>query len=398
MKSFYIASEHEIKKGRTTDVYYERTKKILDAKGKKKVKVVAEVTTGGLPDEGKWGILCGVEEVARLFEGRPVDIDTMPEGSLFRPTDVNGVRVPVAVIDGTYFDFCELETPLLGFLCQESGVATRAAIVRIAAQDKPAVAFGARRAHPALAPALDRAAYIGGIDGVSTILGAEVIGEEPMGTMPHSLIIIFGDQAEAWRAFDEELPIEVPRVTLVDTYWDEKIEAVRAAEVLGTKLSAVRLDTPSSRRGDFSSIINEVRWELDIRGYTDVGIFVSGGLNAEAVTKLREAGADGFGVGTWVSCAPPIDFAMDIVEVEGEFAAKRGKLGGKKQVWRCSECLQDTVQLIGNSIPQCSRCGNETEAMLKPLIRNGKIVGNLPLPKEIRQYSLEQLKKFEFIH
>jgi hypothetical protein len=30
---------------------------------------------------------------------------------------------------------------------------------------------------------------------------------------------------------------------------------------------------------------------------------------------------------------------------------------------------------------------------MKPLLRNGKIVGELPSPKEIRQNVLEQLKK-----
>ena len=193
------------------------------------------------------------------------------------------------VVEGAYYDFCEFETPLLGFLCHESGVASRAAAVRLAAGDKPVVAFGARRAHPALAPALDRAAFIGGLDGVSTILGGEVIGEEPMGTMPHSLIIVFGDQVKAWKAYDETLGEEVPRVALVDTYWDEKVEAIRAAEALEGRLSSVRLDTPGSRRGDFPAIIREVRWELDLRGFEDVGIFVSGGLDAGAVARLGRA-------------------------------------------------------------------------------------------------------------
>jgi len=393
MGSFHTASDDEIRSGRTTDVYFMRTKRVLEAKGKDRVRVVAEVTTGGLPGGAPWGVLCGVEEVARLFEGRPVDVYSMAEGSLFRPYDERGFREPVMVVEGAYYDFCELETPLLGFVCQESGVATRAAIVRIAAGEKPVVAFGARRAHPALAPALDRAAYIGGLDGVSTLKGAEAIGGEPMGTMPHSLIIVFGDQVEAWKAYDEVLSPEVPRVALVDTYWDEKVEAVRAAEALEGRLEAVRLDTPGSRRGDFAGIIREVRWELDLRGHEGVGIFVSGGLDEESVRLLGEAGADGFGVGTWVSCAPAVDFAMDIVEVEGRPAAKRGKLGGRKQVWRCPGCMVDLVRPWGEAAPVCSRCGGETEAMLRPLIEDGVIVGDLREPSRIREYVLEQISK-----
>jgi nicotinate phosphoribosyltransferase len=393
LKPFHVATDDEIKAGRTTDVYFIRTKRILEAKGKDRVHVVVEVTTGGLPNGRPWGILCGIEETARLFEGIPVDVYAMTEGSLFHPTDANGIRQPVMSIEGAYHSFCELETPLLGFICQESGVATRAAFVKKAAGRKSVVAFGARRAHPALAPALDRAAYIGGLDGVSTLKGAEAIGEEPMGTMPHALMIVFGDQVEAWRAYDEVMPPDVPRVALVDTYFDEKVEAVRAAEAIGERLGAVRLDTPGSRRGDFPQIIREVRWELDIRGYKDVGIFVSGGLDEEAVRLLGEAGPDGFGVGTYVSCAPAVDFALDIVEVEGRPAAKRGKLSGKKQVWRCPRCLVDVVRPSGQAPLRCPSCGGETEAMLRPIVKGGEVVGDLKPPKEIREHVLEQINK-----
>ena len=84
---------------------------------------------------------------------------------------------------------------------------------------------------------------------------------------------------------------------------------------------------------------------------------------------------------------------MDIIELEGKLVAKRGKLGGKKQVWRCPECLVDTVLPFKLPKPECPECGGETESMLKPLIKQGKIVAELPRPKEIRQYVLEQIEK-----
>jgi nicotinate phosphoribosyltransferase len=272
-------------------------------------------------------------------------------------------------------------------------VASRAAYVRVAAGEKPVVAFGIRRIHPVLAPAMDRAAYIGGMDGVSSILGAEACGIEPTGTMPHALMIVFGDQVEAWKAYDEVVEPGSPRVILVDTYYDEKTEAIMAAETLGSRLDGVRLDTPGTRRGDFPKIVKEVRWELDLRGHQGVKIFVSGGLNDRTVQELSEAGADAFGVGTWVSGAPTLDFAMDIVEVDGEPRAKRGKLGGRKQVWRCQECLMDEVRPAALPAPLCRVCGGETEPMLKPLLRNGEIVGELPRPTEIRALVLDQLKR-----
>jgi nicotinate phosphoribosyltransferase len=391
--TFHIASEKEIKEGFTTDVYFQRTKKILKEKGLEDVHVVMEVTTGSTPDNHPWGVLCGVEEVVHLFEGMPVDVYSMPEGSLFHSEDSLGYRSPVLTIEGTYHDFCEYETPLLGFLCQESAVASRAAYVRVAAKDKPVIAFGIRRIHPALAPAIDRAAYVGGLDGVSSIIGAEVCGVAATGTMPHALMIMFGDQIEAWKAYDEVMEPNSPRVILIDTYYDEKTEAIMAAETLGERLYGVRLDTPSSRRGNFSQIVREVRWELDLRGHEDVKIFVSGGLNENTVKELREAGADAFGVGTWVSGAPTLDFAMDIVEVDGIPHAKRGKLGGKKQVWRCKDCLSDMVRPSKSAKPRCEVCNGEVEPMLRPLLINGKKSSTLPEPPKIRKYVLNQLER-----
>lgn len=395
MSAFHIATDEEIRTGRTTDIYFVRTKEVLKAKGKERVRVVTEVTAGRLPEGMPWGILCGVEEVAHLFEGLPVDVYSMPEGSVFYPADARGVREPVIIIEGAYYDFCTMETPLLGLICQESGVATRAALVRMAAGEKIVVAFGVRRMHPALAPVLDRAAFIGGLDGVSSLSGAEVIGAFPMGTMPHALMIVFGDQVAAWKAFDEVMPPEVPRVALVDTYFDEKTEAVMAADALGERLQAVRLDTPGSRRGSFVEIIKEVRWELDLRGHDHVKIFVSGGIDADSVRLLTEAGADAFGVGTYISGAPTIDFALDIVEVEGRPAAKRGKMGGRKQVWRCPRCLADLVEPYTSPAPSCPKCGGEMGEMLRPLVRNGKVVADLTEPSLIREHVLKQLDRLD---
>jgi nicotinate phosphoribosyltransferase len=240
---------------------------------------------------------------------------------------------------------------------------------------------------------LDRSTYIGGFDGLSSLIGAKTVGIEPSGTMPHALIVAFGNQVNAWKAFDEVISPKVQRMALVDTYCDEKTESIMAAEALKDHLYAVRLDTPSSRKGSFADIIREVRWELDARGFKHVKIFVSGGLNEETIKTLSDAGADAFGIGTAVSNAPTIDFALDIVEVEGKLAAKRGKLSGKKQVWRCQKCLTDTVLPYSTKQPKCPKCNEKTQPMLQQLVKNGKIVGKLPKPYEIRKYVLEQVAK-----
>lgn len=392
---FHIASEKQIKSGYTTDIYFSRTKKILKEEGISDRNVVAEVTTGKLPKDWNWAVFCGVEEVARLYESCPVNIWTVPEGCLFKPLDYRGRRMPLIVIEGPYGEFCNLETPMLGLTCQSSGIATKAARVRKAAADKLVIAFGIRRMHPAISPMLDRAAYIGGCDGVSSIAGAEIIGEKPIGTMPHGLIIAMRDQVKAWKAFDRHMPSDVPRIALVDTYSDEKIEALKASDALAERLDGIRLDTPSSRKGDFPELIREIRWELDIRGYEKVDIVVSGGLDEYNIPELLEAGADSFGVGTSISNAPVLNLAMDIVDVENEPAAKRGKLGGRKNVWRCKKCLSDIVTLIDKNAPKCPGCNGETTSLLEPLIRKGEIIKEIPRPREIREKVLNQLGKLK---
>ncbi len=391
MRRFQIATQEEIKNAETTDVYFSRTKQILEKEGLSDLRVVAEITTSSLPRNWEWGILGGVEEAAHLLEGVDVDVRSFPEGTLFHANDASGVREPIMTLEGKYVDFCFYETPLLGLLCHTSGITTMAARVRRSAGSKTVFSFGIRRAHPVLAPMIDRACYIGGFDAVSSLVGARLLNKEPSGTMPHSLIIAMGDQVRAWKSFDKYMPKDVPRIALVDTYFDEKTEAIMAANALGSKLGGVRLDTPGSRRGDFAEIIREVRWELDSRGFSRVKIFVSGGLDDESVKTLASSGVDGFGVGTSVSNAPSIDFAMDIVEADGKPVAKRGKFGAKKEVWRCDKCLIEYVVPTRAKAPTCAKCGGRTERLLTTLLEKGRPTGQLPKPDDIRSRVLDQL-------
>ncbi|WP_456475341.1 nicotinate phosphoribosyltransferase [Candidatus Pyrohabitans sp.] len=383
---FHVAGEEEIKSGRTTDVYFVNTRRVLEEKGISR-RVVAEVTASSLPGGYGWGVLAGIEEAARLLEGYDIDVYAMPEGSIFYPLE------PVMRIEGDYKEFSTLETPLLGLLCQASGIATKAARFRKLAGDKLLLSFGIRRMHPAIAPMIDRAAYIGGCDGFSGIAAERLIGKRASGTMPHALIITVGDQVRAWRYFDEVVDKTAPRIALVDTYCDEKQEAVMAAEAV-ENLYGVRLDTPGSRRGNMAKILEEVRWELNIRGYKHVKIFVSGGVKEENIKEL--ALADGFGVGTGISAASTIDFALDIVEVEGRPAAKRGKFSLAKAVLRCSGCMHSKrVPVREAKTEVCERCGTRMQDLLHPLIRQGELVAKLPPAGEIREYVLQQLEKVE---
>jgi nicotinate phosphoribosyltransferase len=387
---FWLANEKEIRNAETTDAYFLHTKQVLQ-KNHIDSRVVMEVYARDVPYDDDWGVLSGVYEVAKLLEGVPVNVWAFDEGSVFVADGSKAMYEPVMIIEGRYVDFVEYENPILGLLSSSTSVSTRAAKLRIAAGDRLLLSFGTRRVHPALAPMVERACYIAGFDGVSNVLGAKLLDIEASGTMPHALVQILGSQEKAWRMFDETISKSLPRVALVDTFWDEKAESIKALEVLGPKLWGVRLDTPASRRGDFQKIAEEVRWELDIRGGTKVKIIASGRLDEESIGKLNEV-VDGYGVGTSVAYPPVVDLSAKIVEVSDgpkmDYRGKRGGLGGRKSVFR-SAGYQDVVALAS------SVKGNRAGALLKPLLKDGKMARDFDTLEKIRsrvKSSLNELK------
>ena len=379
---FHTATDEEIKAGKVTDIYFARTFEILKSRGINPW-TRAEIILKGFPQGWQWGILAGLDEAMQLLEGLPIDVEAMEEGCWFNTMQ------PVMAIEGRYLDYAVYETALLGILCQASGVATKAARCKKAAAGKTVISFGARRMHPAIAPMIDRSAFIGGCDAVSVIASAEAIGEAPVGTMPHALILMMGDVVVAAKAFHEIIDPNVHRVVLVDTFCDEKAESLKVAEALGKDLYGVRLDTPSSRRGDIYRILQEVRWELDYRGYHHVRLFVSGGIDEEEIVSLRDM-VDSFGVGTSISNAPVLDLALDIVEIEGRPLAKRGKMSGRKKVLRCPSCRK-TVVIPANSEQSGCPCGNELISLLKPMLEMGRRTADSPSPQQIRSRVVGEL-------
>ena len=402
-KDFLFASGDEVRNGSTTDVYFERTLRILREKGFDNVMVNAEFTPSSLPKNYKWSIFAGLREVLKLLEGKNIDVYSLREGTIFTERDFYGYKIPVMRIVGPYSEFIIYETPILGFLAFASGIATKAARIKKAAGDKLVLSFGARRNHPAIAPTISFYAYIGGADAVSCIKGAEILGIKPTGTMPHSLMIIFkatlGDHTKAWLAFDEVVDKNVPRIVLIDTFWDETEEALRAAELLKDRLWGIRLDTPGSRRGNFADIIREVKWKLKALGLDNVKIVVSGGLNEYSIKELSKVNVDAFGVGSAIANAPLVDFAMDIsaVKVKDKWKpiAKRGKLSGIKQLYRCNKCKIDIVTLYDSDEPQCPICGGKMKPLLVKVMEKGKIIDGLESPEIVKNRIKEQLTNVE---
>jgi len=378
-----IASTEEIINLRTTDIYFIRAREVLEKIGYNP-EVIMEVTCSSrdLP----WITLTGIDDLTEYLGGKKVDVFALPEGTIFPPRDVNGIPIPAVKIIGNYLEFGMLETPILGSISQASGIATKASRFKKRIGELPLLSFGVRRMHPALAPLIDRNSYIGGCDKVSSIIGAERIGKKAEGTMPHSLLLLLGDE-KGWKMYDEVVETGAMRVALVDTYGDEKESSLRAARTIGN-LDAVRLDTPSSRRGNFADIVREVRWELDVNGFKKVGIIVSGGIKEEDIEELKRAGVSGFGIGTAISSAPVIDFAMDIVNIQGKDKTKKGKYSGNKNVFRCGRCHSFVVST--NSSVKCPRDGSEMENIYEKVIDNGKLLYKEKI-EESRKYVLDQL-------
>lgn len=306
--------------GKTSDIYFIRTKEILEKEGLNPI-----ATMEVFPSRS--GILCGMEEVKALLS------KVLPPGSEVWGLE-EGERMEkkevVLRIKAPYQSYVIYETVYLGILSHCSGWATAAREVVEAAQGIPVISFGARHVHPLVAGIMEYCAQVGGCVGCATVLGAELAGTIPRGTMPHALILCFGDTTKAVLAFDKHMPPDVPRIALVDTFKDEAEESVIVARAMGGRLQGVRLDTPAERGGVTIDLVKEVRAHLDLAGFKDVKIFVSGGLTPQRIREFVEAKApvDFFGVGSYISDAKPIDFTADIHEIDGKPVAKRGRIPG----------------------------------------------------------------------
>ena len=314
----------EILSGDSADVYFARAASIMEREGLDPL-VTMEVFAR------QDATLCGIDEAKNLIghvlaECDPTEtrVEALNDGDRIGPKEV------VLRIRARYRRFGLYETAILGMLAQSTGWATAARECVDAAAPDPVVSFGARHVHPDITDVLDYAAIVGGCVGASTPAGARLAGLSPTGTMPHSLVLIFGDTVEAAQAFDRDLDDDVPRIVLVDTFRDEAEEALRVAHALGDRLYGIRLDTPSERGRVTADLVKEVRARLDQEGYRHVKIVVSGGLNPDRIGYFKAEGApvDSFAVGSYISGATPIDFTGDIKEIDGRPIAKRGRIPG----------------------------------------------------------------------
>jgi nicotinate phosphoribosyltransferase len=314
----------EILSGESADVYFLRAEEILRAEGLDPL-VALEIFCRSD------GVLCGIDEAKVLLahalrEALPgeVSVEALSDGDAITAKEV------VMRIRARYRSFGLYETAILGMMAQSTGWASAARECVEAAAPQPVVSFGARHVHPEISDTLDYAAIVGGCVGASTPAGARLAGLAPTGTMPHSLVLIFGDTVRAAEAFDRILDRDVPRIVLVDTFRDEAEESLRVAEALGDRLYGIRLDTPAERGRVTPDLVKEVRARLDQAGHDHVRIIVSGGFDPDRIRAFKEADApvDSFAVGSYISGASPMDFTGDLKEIDGRAIAKRGRIPG----------------------------------------------------------------------
>ncbi len=315
------------------------------------------------------------------------DVDALPEGTVFFSDE------PVLRVTAPLPQAQLVESRLINLVHFETVIASKAARLVLAAEGKPLIDFGLRRAHGAEAGMLAaRASYIAGFAGTAALAAGLDYGIPVRGTMAHSFIQAHDDEVAAFEHFARSRPRDL--VLLIDTYDTERaalrvVGLARHLAAEGITVSGVRIDS-----GDLGEHARHVRRILDDGGLQQVTIVASGGLDEDELLALRGAPIDSFGVGTSLttaSDAPALDCAYKLQEYAGLPRRKRspGKATwpGRKQVWRTrtpqGNFSGDVVALAGEH--------REGEALLRPVMRRGRRIGPAETLDAMRARAKDQL-------
>ena len=320
-------------------------------------------------------------------------VRAMDEGQVFFPNE------PVMEVSGPVIECQLVETALINLVNLESMLATKAARVIDAAGDRTVADFSARRTHGKDAAfGMARASYIAGFAGTSNVGAAIRLGIPMLGTMAHSYVSSFDDEAEAFRQYARSFPDS--STFLVDTYdtltgVQNAITVALEMEAAGHSLRAVRLDS-----GDMDHLSRRARAMLDDAGLPHVQVFASGGLDEYSIDSLLNGGAPigGFGVGTRAGTsadAPFTDFVYKLVEYDGQPVMKlsedKATLPSPKQVFRqydqSGKMNRDVIHHVDDPPPSDSR------PLLKPVMENGICTHTLPSLDEVRSFHADRVRE-----
>ncbi|MDO5502298.1 MAG: nicotinate phosphoribosyltransferase [Actinomycetia bacterium] len=261
------------------------------------------------------------------------DIRAYAEGDLYWPNS------PILTVTGRLGECILLETLALSIFNHDSAIASAAARMAIAADGRPLMEMGSRRAHEMAAVAVGRAAYLAGFSGTSNLATGKQYGVPTIGTAAHAFTLAHRTERDAFAA--QIRALGVGTTLLVDTYDTE--EGIRTAiEVAGPELGAIRLDS-----GDLSVEARKARALLDELGATGTKIIVTSDLDEYVISALADAPIDGYGVGTRVATGsghPTASMVYKLVAVAhapgGELTSvakaseNKGSIGGEKTAYR----------------------------------------------------------------
>ena len=244
------------------------------------------------------------------------DVWAVPEGTPIFPNE------PVVRVRGPVIQAQFLETMLLMLFNHQSLIATKANRIVRAANGRPVMEFGSRRAHGAMAAIHGaRAAYIGGAVGTACTLDGRDYEIPALGTMAHSWIQMFDTEEEAFRAYATQYPNSC--TLLVDTYNVLKSGVPNAIKIFnevivpqGYRPDGIRIDS-----GDITYLSKKAREMLDEAGFPDCGIVASNSLDEYLIEDMLKQGAEitSFGVGERMITAkssPVLDGVYKLCAVE----------------------------------------------------------------------------------
>ena len=362
------------------------------------------------------------------------DVWAIPEGTPVFPNE------PLVIVRGPAIQAQFIETMMLLCINHQSLIATKTNRIVRAAEGRPVMEFGSRRAQGfdgAIYGA--RAAYIGGCSGTACTLSDIEMGTPALGTMAHSWIQMFDSELEAFRAYAKCYPNGT--TLLVDTYNVLKSGVPNAITVFkemrarGEKPVGIRIDS-----GDITYLSKHARQMLDDEGFPDVKIVASNSLDEYIIRDLLLQGAkiDSFGVGERLitSKSEPVFggvYKLAAIERDGELIPKI-KISENvikitnpdfKEVWRLydgvtGKAIADVLtckdEIIDDSKPyeifdpvhtykRKTLTNFKAKKLLVPIFEKGKCVYDSPSVGEIKTYCAKQLdtlwdelKRFEYPH
>ena len=218
------------------------------------------------------------------------DVWSVPEGYPIFPYE------PVMVVKGPVIQAQYVETYILMQFNHQSLIATKSNRIARAAQGRPVMEFGTRRAQGADAAVYGaRASYIAGCAGTACTIADRNHEIPALGTMAHSWVQSFDTEYDAFRKYTELYPDNA--TLLIDTYNVLKSglpNAIKVFKELKPAKMGIRIDS-----GDITYLTRECRKILDGEGLQDCKIVISNSLDEYIIRDVILEGAqiDSFGVG-----------------------------------------------------------------------------------------------------